>query len=139
MQYQKLANVPDLAYAKPGDAGLDLTNGDGVSHHIPVGGSSIIGTGIAVAIPAGHFGLVTMRSGHGFKRDLVSHPGIIDSGYRGEIKTKVFNLGIHDAYIEPGERFCQLTIIPIAQSVPAQVTSLEESERGTGGFGSSGS
>lgn len=138
MQYQKISFVPDLAYAKVGDAGLDLVN-SGNETVIPAGKSAIIPTGIAVAIPSGHFGLVLMRSGHGFKRNLMAHPGIIDSGYRGEIKVKVFNLGEGDATIAVDERFCQLIVIPFASVSLSHVPALETSDRGSDGFGSTGS
>ena len=104
--------------------------------------SRIIGTGISVAIPDGHVGLVTLRSGHGFKRNFTSHIGIIDSDYRGEIKVKVFwdiSSGPSFEMIEKGERFAQLTILPIANIVESScVKSLNTTKRNEGGFGSTG-
>lgn len=137
MQYQKISFVPNLGYAKPGDAGLDLVNaGNDVT--IAAGGHAVIGTGVAVAVPEGCFGLVLMRSGHGFKKHLVSHPGVIDSGYRGEIKVKVFNLGADDVTIAMDERFCQLLLVPFVTSAPVAVPTLDKTDRGDSGFGSSG-
>jgi dUTP pyrophosphatase len=138
MRYQKISFVPNIGYAKSGDAGLDLVNA-GNETVITAQSHAILSTGIAVEIPEGHFGLVLMRSGHGFKKHLISHPGIIDSGYRGEIKVKVFNLGSEDVTIAMDERFCQLTIVPFARVVPEHVPALEETDRGATGFGSSGS
>lgn len=138
MQYQKISFVPDLKYGKVGDAGLDLVNA-GNATVVPANGSAVISTGIAVAIPYGSFGLVLMRSGHGFKKDLISHPGVIDSGYRGEIKVKVFNLSAVDVTIEMDERFCQLLIIPFNMFSLEHVPTLETSDRGADGFGSTGS
>lgn len=138
MKYQKISFVPDLKYGKVGDAGLDLVNA-GNATVVPANGSAVISTGIAVAIPYGSFGLVLMRSGHGFKKDLISHPGVIDSGYRGEIKVKVFNLSETDVTIEMDERFCQLLIIPFNMFSLEHVPTLETSDRGADGFGSTGS
>lgn len=137
MQYQKVTFVPGLAYAKPGDAGLDLVNG-GDAVTLAAGGHAVIPTGIAVAIPDGCFGLVVMRSGHGFKQHLISHPGIIDSGYRGEIKVKVFNLGDEPVTIATDERFCQLVVIPFLTVTPTHVATLDDTDRGADGFGSTG-
>lgn len=101
-------------------------------------GSAVVTTGINVAIPMGYFGMVTMRSGHGFNEDLVCHVGIIDSDYRGEVKVKVFNLGYSDYMIRGGERFAQLTLVPLSGFVAFKVDELEETERGAKGFGSTG-
>lgn len=101
-------------------------------------GNTIISTGTKVALPSGHFGLVTLRSGHGFKHNLLCHIGIIDSDYRGEIAVKVFNMGKEVVEIESGDRFAQLTILNFPFVYPMAVDSLDETERGEGGFGSTG-
>ena len=105
---------------------------------IPSYGSAIIPTGTRVAIPFGYFGMVTLRSGHGFKHDLLCHVGIIDSDYRGEIAVKVFNMSSVDKVIEGGERFAQLTILNYPFMYPMEVESLDDTERGEKGFGSTG-
>lgn len=107
----------------------------------PNNNHAIIDTGVRVAIPYGYLGLVTLRSGIGFKRGFTSHIGIIDSDYRGEIKVKVFwnspDGKVFDI-IDEGERFAQLTIIPIPEVTPVEVDYLNDTERGEGGFGSTG-
>ena len=100
-----------------------------------------VGTGVAVEIPEGHAGLVLPRSGlardHGIS--LVNSPGLIDSGYRGEVRVLLLNTDPADTFrVEPGERIAQLVIVPIALVEPIEVESLAESVRGDGGFGSSG-
>ena len=98
-------------------------------------------TGIAVEIPTGHAGLVLPRSGlaarHGIA--LVNAPGLIDPGYRGEIKVLLLNTDSREAFeISPGDRIAQLVLSPIAETDPVEVTELAASVRGEGGFGSSG-
>jgi len=119
-----------------GSVGFDLVSSEKV--FIPRLSSVIVNTGTKIAIPFGYFGMVTLRSGHGFKRDLLCHVGIIDSDYRGEIAVKVFNMGNADQLIEEGERFAQLTILGRPFMYPMRVDSLDETERGEGGFGSTG-
>jgi dUTP pyrophosphatase len=96
---------------------------------------------VAVEIPEGHAGLVLPRSGlarnHGIS--LVNSPGLIDSGYRGEVRVLLLNNDPAETFrVEPGERIAQLAIVPIALAEPVEVESLGESARGDGGFGSSG-
>jgi len=100
-----------------------------------------IGTGIAVAIPAGHAGLVLPRSGTAFRNGiaLVNAPGLIDAGFRGELRVLLLNTDRVEAFaVSVGDRIAQLVITPVALLEPAEVTSLEETARGAGGFGSSG-
>ncbi len=118
----------------PMSAGYDLSASEDVV--IPVGYNAIIPTGHCADIPPEHFGLLTLRSGYGFKRDLLCHIGIIDCDYEGEVMVKVFNLGEEDVYIHEGERFAQITVCPYA--VAAGTLSFMKQERGTGGFGSTG-
>ena len=107
-------------------------------YYIPRNEDAVIRTGTSVGLPFGHFGLVTLRSGHGFKKNLLCHIGIIDSDYRGEIAVKVFNMGKEAVAIDKGERFAQLTILNYPFVYPMAVESLDDTERGTGGFGSTG-
>jgi dUTP pyrophosphatase len=131
------ATVPSRAH--PGDAGLDLHACE--SAHLGPGERWSIGTGIAVEIPEGHAGLVLPRSGlareHGIA--LVNAPGLIDAGYRGEVRVLLLNTDPADTFrIEPGDRIAQLVIVPIAQAEPVEAEALTETTRGDGGFGSSG-
>ena len=123
----------------PGDAGLDLYSIEGA--HIGPGERWSVGTGIAVEIPEGHAGLVLPRSGlareHGIT--LVNSPGLIDAGYRGEIRVLLLNTDPAETVrIEPGARIAQLVITPVAIAEPVEATELGESSRGEGGFGSTG-
>lgn len=100
-----------------------------------------MGTGVGVEIPAGHAGLVLPRSGlardHGIA--LVNAPGLIDSGYRGELRVLLLNTDPAEIFrVQPGERIAQLVITPIATPEPVEAPTLTESVRGEGGFGSSG-
>jgi dUTP pyrophosphatase len=123
----------------PGDAGLDLYSIEGA--HIGPGERWGIGTGIAVEIPEGHAGLVLPRSGlareHGIS--LVNGPGLIDAGYRGEVRVLLLNTDPAETVrIEAGTRIAQLVLTPIVLAAPVEATALGESARGDGGFGSTG-
>lgn len=125
--------------AHPGDAGLDLRAAGRVL--IPPGGRALVPTGIAVAIPEGHVGLVAPRSGLAarFGLGVVNAPGVIDSGYRGEIKVILVNHGAEAVTLERGDRVAQLLVVAHAAPVFEEVDKLPESVRGAGGFGSTGS
>lgn len=125
--------------AHEGDAGLDLYACEAA--HIGPGERWGVGTGIAVEIPAGHAGLVLPRSGlareHGIS--LVNAPGLIDSGYRGEIRVLLLNTDPAETFrVQPGDRIAQLVLTPIALADPVEAPVLAESARGPAGFGSSG-
>lgn len=125
--------------AHPGDAGLDLYACEAA--HIGPGERWSVGTGVAVEIPAGHAGLVLPRSGlaknHGIA--LVNGPGLIDSGYRGEIRVLLLNTDPAEVFrVAPGDRIAQLVIAPIALAEPIEREALADSTRGESGFGSSG-
>jgi dUTP pyrophosphatase len=127
-------------YARDGDAGLDLTSA--IDVEVAPGERAMVPTGLAVAIPAGHAGLVLPRSGLASRRGLTlaNSPGLIDAGYRGELTCAVVNLDRTQAVsIRAGERIAQLVIVPVAVVRPAWVEQLPASERGEGGFGSTGS
>jgi dUTP pyrophosphatase len=131
------AVVPDRAYA--GDAGFDLTSRERVE--LEPGARAVVGTGIAVAIPPGHAGLVLPRSGlaadHGLGK--VNAPGLIDEGYRGEVKVILLNTDRSERFVvEPGMRIAQLVVVELPQVELLEVENLPASERGTGGLGSSG-
>ena len=131
------ARLPTRAHK--GDAGLDLYALEG--SRLGPGERASLGTGIAVEIPPGRAGLVLPRSGlaqrHGIA--LVNAPGLIDSGYRGELRVLLLNTDRTEACaIAPGDRIAQLVLVTIEAPVPILVDELELSERGSGGFGSSG-
>lgn len=129
--------APLPRHAKPGDAGLDLTTRETVT--LEPGETRIVGTGVSVEIPKGCFGLVVPRSGLGSRGiNLSNCVGVIDSGYRGEIKAPLHNNHRVGAsmVIERGERVCQLIVVPFVTCECVEVDELSESERGTDGFGS---
>jgi dUTP pyrophosphatase len=131
------AKIP--ARAHDGDAGLDLYACEAA--HLGPGERWSVGTGVAVEIPDGHAGLVLPRSGlardHGIA--LVNSPGLIDAGYRGEVRVLLLNTDPAETFrIEPGDRIAQLVVVPIAVADPVEVEALAESGRGDGGFGSTG-
>jgi dUTP pyrophosphatase len=123
----------------PGDAGLDLRAASGVT--VKPGERAMVPTGVAVAIPDGHAGLVLPRSGLASKKGLTlaNAPGLIDAGYRGEVVCAVVNLDPHEAVeIAAGDRIAQLVIVAVPSVSPAFVEELPPSERGRSGFGSTG-
>jgi len=125
--------------AHEGDAGLDLCACEAA--HIGPGERWSVGTGVAVEIPAGHAGLVLPRSGlakkHGIA--LVNAPGLIDAGYRGEIRVLLLNTDPAETFrVAAGDRIAQLVISPIVLAEPVEAETLADSGRGDGGFGSSG-
>lgn len=130
--------LPLPVRAHPGDAGVDLYAAE--STMLAAGARAAVPTGLAVAIPDGYAGLVTPRSGlarrHGL--GIVNAPGVVDSGYRGEIHVILVNHGSEVVSVERGERIAQLVVVPLAAAGWREVDSLPPSERGTGGFGSSG-
>jgi dUTP pyrophosphatase len=130
------AVVPQRAYS--GDAGLDLAACERVE--LPPGGRAVVGTGLAVAIPAGHAGFVQPRSGLAARHGLsvVNAPGLIDSGYRGEIRVVLLNTDSGEPFVvEPGMRIAQLVVLPVPELELVEVEELPGTERGVRGFGSS--
>lgn len=131
-------DLPLPAYAKPGDAGLDLRAAESVT--LEPGGRRLVPTGFAVAIPEGHAGFVLPRSGLAMDKGVtvLNSPGLIDSGYRGELKVLLINHGALAVGIERGERIAQLVVQPVARARLVEGERLPDSARGTGGFGSTG-
>jgi dUTP pyrophosphatase len=130
------AVVPERAYA--GDAGLDLAACERVE--LAPGGRATVGTGLAVAIPEGYAGFIQPRSGLAAKNGItiVNTPGLVDSGYRGELKVILLNTDSRDTFVvEPGMRIAQLVVMLVPGVDPVEVEELPESERGVRGFGSS--
>lgn len=138
---------PDLAsvprYATEGAAGLDLSAALEAPIVIPAGGHASVPTGLAIALPEGYEGQVRPRSGLAARHavTILNAPGTIDQDYRGEVRVLLVNLGV-DAYrINPGDRIAQLVVAPVTRvgvQVVEESESLGATERGTGGFGSTG-
>jgi dUTP pyrophosphatase len=130
------AVVPGRAYS--GDAGLDLSSCERVE--LAPGERALVPTGLAVAIPEGYAGFVQPRSGLAAKHgiSIVNTPGLVDSGYRGELLVNLVNTDPRTPFVvEPGMRIAQLVILPIPELDLVEVDELPESERGVRGFGSS--
>jgi dUTP pyrophosphatase len=140
LRFQLLADGARLpTRAHDGDAGLDLYASEAAT--LDPGERVSVGTGVAVEIPDGHAGLVLPRSGlaarHGIA--LVNAPGLIDAGYRGEIRVLLLNTDRSERFeIAPGDRIAQLVITPFAELDPVEAAELAETARAGGGFGSSG-
>jgi dUTP pyrophosphatase len=130
------AVVPDRAYE--GDAGLDLAACE--RHELGPGERAVVGTGLAVEIPAGYAGFVQPRSGLAAKHGItiLNSPGLVDSGYRGEVRVILLNTDRAETFVvEPGMRIAQLVVQAVEPVEPDEVGELAESERGARGFGSS--
>ncbi len=127
------ATLPSRAHAD--DAGLDLYCNKDVS--MEPGTGAVLETGIAVALPQGSVGLVADRSSLA-KKGVKSAGGVIDAGYRGEIRIVLWNLSKEPVHLKKGERVAQLLIFPVLLLNPVEVTKLDDSVRGSRGFGSSG-
>ncbi len=126
-------------YAKPGDAGADLYSISDLV--LSPGERALVKTGIAIALPNGYVGLVHPRSGLGLKNGIsvVNTPGTIDSGYRGEIGVVLINHDLHESFqVKKGDRIAQLVIQKVENAQFKMVDQLPESERSTGGYGSTG-
>lgn len=131
------ATVPGHAYGD-GDAGVDLTSVDEVN--LMPGERALVATGIAVAIPQGYGGFVQPRSGLAAKHGitLTNSPGLIDSNYRGEIRIIIQNTGAQEFPIHVGDRIAQLVVMAVEHTEFEPVEELPDTDRGEGGFGSSG-
>ena len=130
------AVVPTRAYS--GDAGLDLAACERIE--LGPGERALVGTGLAVAIPDGYAGFVQPRSGLAAKNGItvVNSPGLVDSGYRGELQVVLLNTDAREAFVvEPGMRIAQLVVLRVPEVEPVEVDDLPASERGVRGFGSS--
>jgi dUTP pyrophosphatase len=132
--------LPLPAYARPGDAGLDLLARQDVVLEAG-GGRALVPTGLAIALPDGYAGFVQPRSGLALEHGItcLNTPGLIDSGYRGELRVILVNLDPTEAYtITRGERIAQLVVQAVEHVNFIEVDGLDESSRGADGFGSTG-
>lgn len=130
------ARLPQRAH--PGDAGADLFSVEEVT--IPPGERRDVGTGLALAIPLGYAGFVQPRSGLAFKHGImvVNSPGLIDAGYRGEVRVALYNSGRASFVVRVGERIAQLVVQAVEEAQFVAAAELPDTVRGEGGFGSSG-
>jgi dUTP pyrophosphatase len=130
------ASPPAQAHA--GDAAFDLAASESVI--LVPGAWAAVGTGLAMAIPPGWAGLVLPRSGHALRHGVgvVNGPGLIDAGYRGEIRVLLINHGNETVTFEPGDRIAQLMVLPVPDLEFIEVDELPPTSRGAGGFGSTG-
>ena len=130
---------PEPFYASDGAAGIDLTVfGDDVT--VPAEGHAIVKTGIRVAVPENHVGLIFVRSSLGVKRGLTlsNSVGVIDSDYRGELLVSLYNTNKEDVTLKSGERIAQLAGVPCPRHELEECDELDETTRGAGRFGSTG-
>lgn len=134
--------LPLPSYATEGAAGLDLVAAvpEGEPVVLRPGERAAIPTGLVIALPEGHEGQVRARSGRALREGLavLNAPGTVDADYRGEVKVLLVNLGQTDVPIARGERVAQLVVAPITRVSVSEVSELGETERGGGGFGSTG-
>ena len=133
--------IPAPYYASAGAPALDLHACLEGPVTIPAGGRTVIPTGIAIALPSpAYVALVFARSGLGIKKGIAlsNGVGVIDSDYRGEIRVGLHNSGSEDYTVQPGDRIAQLAVVPVLQVELEQAETLDETERGAGGLGSTG-
>lgn len=125
-------------YQTPGAAGMDLCSSE--FKHISPGQITMVNTGIMMAIPGAHVGLICPRSGLALKHgvSVLNSPGVIDSDFRGEIKVLLINHGPETFHVRPGDRIAQLVIVPVLHARLNTVSHLPDTDRGAGGFGSTG-
>jgi dUTP pyrophosphatase len=137
IKIQRIDKNLDLPrYSKEGDGAMDLR----ASHDEVIISSQkrLISTGIKMSIPTGHVGLIWDRSSIANDHSLHTLAGVIDSGYRGEVRVLMHNLGSNDVEIKKGMRIAQMLIQPVLNATLVEVDSLDETTRGEGGFGSTG-
>ena len=134
-------DIPLPYYATPGSAAMDLHACVDAPVAIPARGRAVIPTGIAIGLPSPDYvALVFARSGLGIKHGVApaNCVGVIDSDYRGEVMVGLQNSGSSDFTVQPGDRIAQLMVTPVVQATIQMVDELDETQRGVGGFGSTG-
>lgn len=134
------ADLPLPTYATEDSAGMDLMSAEAGDVVLKPGARAMIATGIAIALPSGFEAQVRPRSGLAAKHGVTvaNSPGTIDADYRGEIKVILINLGDDAVTLSRGDRIAQMVIAPVTRAVWTEVTTLDETARGAGGFGSTG-
>ena len=134
------ADLPLPAYATTGAAGLDIVAAVTEDLVLAPGGRSAVPTGLSMAVPAGHEVQVRPRSGLALRHGVTvaNAPGTIDSDYRGEVKILLVNLGDADFTVSRGMRIAQIVLAPVTRADPKLVEELDDTARGSGGFGSTG-
>lgn len=125
-----------LTYAHPGDAGMDVYSNEEVT--LQPRERKAVSTGISMAVPEGYVALVWEKSGRALKEGLSTMAGVVDAGYRGEVMIVVLNVSETPIQISRGQKLAQILIQPVVSGMIREVESLEDSSRGTGGFGSTG-
>lgn len=143
LRIKKLDHAKDLplpSYATPGSAGMDLRSASVEPVVISPGQRALVPTGLILEIAEGYEGQVRPRSGLALKHgiSLVNSPGTIDSDYRGEVKVIMINLGDDHFMVNYGDRIAQLVVAPVIQAEIVEVVRVDDSDRGAGGFGSTG-
>jgi dUTP pyrophosphatase len=142
LRMTRVGDAPQLvpAYQTPGSAGLDLPAALQAPVVIAPGARALVPTGWAMAIPPGFEAQVRPRSGLALRHGItvLNTPGTIDSDYRGEVKVVLINLGDAPFAVNPGDRIAQLVIAPVARAAVQVVAELDDTERGDGGYGSTG-
>ncbi|SMG18217.1 dUTP diphosphatase [Dethiosulfovibrio salsuginis] len=130
--------LPLPRYETEGSAGMDLLASEAVA--IPPGRCEAVPTGLKIAVPVGFEAQIRPRSGLALKKSILvpNSPGTIDSDYRGEVKVILMNLGDSPFEVSPGDRIAQMVLTPVVRAVWEDVDSLDSTERGEGGFGSTG-
>ena len=130
------ATLPE--YAHPSDAGMDVRSVEDLT--IPVGGRALVHTGLVMLLPAGYEAQVRPRSGLALKYGVtvLNAPGTIDSGYRGEVGVILANFGDADFQVKKGDKIAQIVIAPVTQPQIEESDKIDETDRGAGGFGSTG-
>ncbi len=143
VQVQRLPHgvaLPLPAYATAGSAGMDLMAAIEVGVTLAPGERRLVPTGLAIALPFGWEAQIRPRSGLALKQGItvLNTPGTVDSDYRGEVSVLLVNLGDASVEITPGMRIAQMVVAPVVQAVWREVDSLDSTERGAGGYGSTG-
>ena len=145
IKVRRLAHNPELplpAYETEGAAGMDLRAAVAGDQPVTIrpGGRALVPTGLSIAVPSGYEAQIRPRSGLALKKGVtcLNTPGTVDSDYRGEVAVILANLGEEDFVIRRGDRIAQMVIAPYVRAAWDEVSDLEETERGAGGFGSTG-
>lgn len=134
LKIQKLEDVPAPAYAKEGDAGLDFYSAEEIV--LKPGERAAVRTGLKIAVPDGYVGLIWDKSGLALNNGIKTMAGVVDTGYRGEIKIVLINLGKEEFVIKKNSKIAQMIIQKVERVEIEEVDFLDETARGEGGFGS---